>query len=229
MAQDRGVPEEEIRKAVGLLEDVASCRVEVGPDGGIAAVHIVSRTKRAAKQIVRDVESVLFANFGIRVDHRKISIARVGAEPAKKRGTGVRPRFVGLSISSRGSHGTCQVTLERDGLEVTGEAQGVVTGPGRLRLVASATFQAIEKLVDEEVTFDVVDVMSLRAGDRGTVVVLASFLSQRDAKSLAGCVQFSDNEQQAAVLAALDACNRIVEVSPQVEHTEYEISPYEEH
>lgn len=229
MEQDRGVPEEEIRQAVGALEDVGSCRVEVGPDGGIAAVHIVSRTKRAAKQIVRDVESVLFANFGIRIDHRKISIARLGVEPGKKRGTGARPRFVGLSMSSRGSRGTCKVTLERDRLEVTGETTGVVTGPGRLRLVAGATFHAVEKLVDEDVTFDVVDVMSLRAGDRGTVVVLASFLSQRDAKNLAGCVQFRDDEQQATVLAALDACNRIVEVSPQVEHTEYEISPYEEH
>jgi hypothetical protein len=229
LAQQEAVPEERIRQAIAALQDVGSCRVEMGADGGIAAVHIVSRTKRAAKQIVRDVESVLYANFGIRVDHRKVSVARLGAEVGAKVEKAARPRFVSMSISSRGGRGRCEVVLERDGLEVKGEATGTVTGPGRLRLVAKATFGAIEKLVDEDVTFDVLDVMSLRTAERGTVVVLASFVSQRDAKNLAGCVQFTDNEQQAAVLAALDACNRIVETFPQVEHTEYEVSPYEEH
>jgi hypothetical protein len=44
--------------------------------------------------------------------------------------------------------------------------------------------------------------------------------------SLAGCVQFEDNEQQATVHAALDACNRIVEMLPAIVHTEYEVNPF---
>jgi len=51
---------------------------------------------------------------------------------------------------------------------------------------------------------------------------------ERGVKDLAGCVQFDDDEQEAAALAALDACNRIVEITPQVERTEYEVTPFDE-
>ena len=77
MTTHSDVPEDRIKRAIASLPDVQSCNVEINPDGTISAIHIVSSTKRSPKQIVRDVESVMAADFGIKVDHRKISIARV--------------------------------------------------------------------------------------------------------------------------------------------------------
>jgi hypothetical protein len=228
LAQRPDGTQDQIRQTLASLPDVDSCRIDFDPAGAIAAVHIVSRSKRAAKQIVRDVESVLAADFGTKIDHRKISIARLETRPAggARIEKVARPRFVGMRLSTSGARGTCEVMLDRDDVEVTGEATGVTTGPSRLRLVAKATFHAVEKLVDDDVEFDLLDVIRMKAGGRETLIVLATFVSPRGPRNLAGCVQFDDNEQQAAVLASLDACNRIIEISPQVERTEYEISPY---
>ena len=118
--------------------------------------------------------------------------------------------------------------MERGGVEVVGEVVGVAVGGGTLRLIANATFRALEKLVSEEVTFDLLDVVRLKAGDRDTLLVLANYVSAGDVRNLAGCVQYEDNEQEAVVHATLDACNRIVEMLPQVEQTEYEITPFED-
>jgi hypothetical protein len=179
---------------------------------------------------VRDVESVLAADFGIRIDHRKVSIARLEARPSGVAGIEkvARPRFVGMKLAASGDRGTCEVVLERDEVEAVGEATGVVTGPSRLRLTALAAFRAVAKLISDDVEFDLLDVIRLKAGSRDAMVVLAAYVSSRGARNLAGCVQFEADEQRAVVLAALDACNRIVEISPQVERTEYEVSPYEE-
>lgn len=232
MAKERGVPQEEIRKTISELPDVNSCEVEFDDDGSIVAIHIYSRGKRIPKNIVRDIESALLARFGIRIDHRRVSVARGMPRPEPiveaPRPRAARPRLVSVSLSMGSGWGSCGVTLERGGFEVSGEVTGVAIGAGTLRLVANATFRALEKLVSEKVAFDLLDVVRMKAGDRDTLLVLANYVSAGDVRSLAGCVQYEGNEQEAVVHATLDACNRIVEMLPQVEQTEYEISPFED-
>jgi hypothetical protein len=238
------VPDDKIKRAIGSLPDVQACNVEFNPDGTISAVHIVSSTKRAPKQIVRDIESVMLADFGIKLDHRKISIARVEDRDEARRPRAQRPKLVGITSSSSGGKGSVEVSLERAGLEVSGEAEGVAWGGGLLRLVAQATFRALEKLVGEGASFELLDVVRLKSGERQAVVVLANFAgragggsaagsasggaSGADTRGLAGCVQFDEDEQKATALAALDASNRIIEVLGQPEQTEYEVSPFPE-
>lgn len=228
MAQRGEVPEKEIREAIAALPDVKACKIEFASDGTISAIHIVSNTKRLAKQIVRDIESVLFAEFDMRVDHRKISVARREPEPERKLARGGRPRFVSMKLSTSGGRGGCEVVLERDDIAVTGEVTGIAVGMGRLRLIAMATLRAVEKIVEGDVEFDLLDIVRLRLGETEALTVLATYVSGAEVKKLAGCVQFVDDEQQAAVLATLDACNRIIESSPQAELTEYEVTPYDE-
>jgi hypothetical protein len=175
---------------------------------------------------VRDIESLLQADFGIGVDHRKISIARVTEKPEHRFPKGPRPTLASINFTTEGGRGVCKVVLERDDLKVCGECAGVALGGGSLRLVANATFRAVEQLVGEAVEFELLDLVRLRIANRETIVVLANYLSAGGVRSLAGCVQFEDNEQQATVHAALDACNRIVESLPPVEQTEYEIDPF---
>jgi hypothetical protein len=221
----RDVSEENIKRAVIGLPDVQSCKVEFGSDHVISAIHVVSRSPRPAKQMVRDIESLLQADFGIGVDHRKISIARVADVRREAQIKGPRPTLVSLTFSTTGGRGECKVVLERDGSVVCGAATGVAIGGGSLRLVADATFRAVEQLIGKNVDFELLDVVRLRVASRETVVVLANYIADGEVRSLAGCVQFTENEQQATVLAALDACNRIVEKLPPVERTEYEINP----
>ena len=227
MIQERGVPEEAIRQAVNALADVESCKIELDEKGSISAIHAVSRSKRP-KQVVRDIESVLKAHFGVEIDHRKISVARLTEKGEPKPTRSPRPRLISVSLTVRGGTGKCEVILERDGFEAAGEATGVIAAGGSLRLIGNATFRAVERLVGRDIAFDLVDVVKLKAASRDTFVVLASYVLGDEVRNLAGCVQCDDNEQQAVVHAALGACNRIVEILPPADRTEYEISPFEE-
>jgi hypothetical protein len=228
LAKRRDDSERQIKQAIAALPEVGSCKIEFGEDGSIEAVHIVSHSTRAPKQIVRDVESVLLADFGIKIDHRKVSVARLGPREEKMPPRGARPRFVSMRLSASGGRGRCEVVLERDDLEVTGEASGIAAGPGKLRLIAKATFRAVEKLLEDQVEFELLDIVRLSAGGREALIVLATCVFEKGVKDLAGCVQFDDDQQEAAALAALDACNRIVEITPQAERTEYEVTPFDE-
>jgi hypothetical protein len=228
LALQRDVPDDRIKRAIASLPDVQSCNVEFNTDGSIAAIHIVSSTTRAPKQIVRDVESVMLAEFDIKVDHRKISIARVEDKEEHRVEKRERPRLAGMKLSMMPGKTIVEVMLERGGLTLAGEASGTTEGRGSLRLLAGATFRALEKFLGQDAGFELLDVMKLRSGDRNAMVVLADFVSAAGGRSLAGCVQFNDgdDEQKAVVLAALDASNRLVEILEQPEQTEYEVTPF---
>jgi hypothetical protein len=221
----RGVDDGKLKGAILSLPDVRSCSVELTEDGNISAIHIVSASKRPPKQIVRDVESVLHANFGISVDHRKVSVARVIERKKKTAESAPRARLMTMTVSSTGGMGNVEIVLERDGMSVSGEAGGVFVGGGCLRLIVEATYAAVEKLVSGPVGFEVHDVVRVNCGEREALVVLANLALEREVMSLAGCVLVGDDVNRAAALAALDSCNRLLETLPQAESIEYEINP----
>jgi hypothetical protein len=228
LAQKKDSREAKIKQAIASLPDVQSSNVEFDRDGTILAIHIVASTRRPAKQIVRDVESILIADFDIKVDHRKVSVARIEHKAGGRPARALRPKFVSLKLETAAGKGKAEVVLERAEFEATGEAEGITASGGNLRLIALATLRAVGKLIGGDAGFELLDVIRIKAGERYALVVLANYVVPDSVRNLAGCVQFEDNEHEATVLASLDACNRIVELSPRLEHTEYEVIPFAE-
>lgn len=68
-----------IEKLLVELEGVSSLKIVPDGHGGIDEVHVLSASELSPKQIVRNIESALLAEFGLQIDHRKISIARTRA------------------------------------------------------------------------------------------------------------------------------------------------------
>jgi hypothetical protein len=60
---------------LATLPGVVSVRIEAAPQGEIVAIHVLTSVEVAPKQTVRNIESALLAHLGLRVDHRKISVA----------------------------------------------------------------------------------------------------------------------------------------------------------
>lgn len=228
LSQQRQFDPGRIKEAIIAIPDVASCDVEIDAGGSISAIHVVTRSQRPPKQIVRDVESVLAAEFGLKIDHRKVSVARLETEERKISELGGRARLVSIKLTTEGAKGSCEVILERDDGRFRGESSGVSTGAGRLRLIARATAQAICKMAKGYADIDVVDVLKLRVGESKAMAVILLCVAEGEPKELAGCVPYSDDEQSAVALAVLDACNRIVERLPRVERIEYEVFPHDE-
>ena len=58
------------------LTGVLSARVVVTPQGEVSEIHVLTQSDLDAKRVVRNIESALMAQLGMRIDHRKISVAQ---------------------------------------------------------------------------------------------------------------------------------------------------------
>src|SRR5262245_49609052 len=74
------IDEAAIERLIGQVRGVIGARVLCDAQGAIAEIHVVAAPQRSAKQMVRDIESLIYVRGGMRVDHRRISLAQL-AEP----------------------------------------------------------------------------------------------------------------------------------------------------
>src|SRR4029077_18609977 len=68
---------DEVESALARIPSVTAARVVTGPNGRVAEVHVLARRDRAPKQLVRDVQSVALASFGLEVDYRTVSVVQL--------------------------------------------------------------------------------------------------------------------------------------------------------
>src|SRR6266540_4493410 len=78
-----------LEAAILRIQGIQAARVVAGPGGRVSEVHVLAGRERGAKQLVRDVQSVILTNFGVDIDYRTVSVvqldetAPVAAAPAE--------------------------------------------------------------------------------------------------------------------------------------------------
>jgi hypothetical protein len=209
-----------VRRAEELitsLSGVLSARIVAGRGGDIEEVHVLTNAGVAAKQVVRNVESALMAQLGLKVDHRKISVAQTAelkplqvldkeavAEAASKR----KMVFADVIVESpRPRRVTIRVILRSAGLELEGMEEGVDEARSRVQLAARATVKALEREL-EEAGVVLEGVRVVEAFDRQLVLAAVHGVGGRRSQFLVGACEIRESPEQAAVLAVLDATNR---------------------
>ncbi len=89
------LPLQRAEELIGSLSGVVSARIVANDVGMIEAIHVLVAGDTQPKQMVRNIESALMAELGMRVDHRKVSVAtttrRSGEEPAQALATASVP------------------------------------------------------------------------------------------------------------------------------------------
>jgi hypothetical protein len=213
------------------LPGVIAARVIPGGGSSIAEVHLLTTMEVSPKQTVRNVESALLAHLGIRVDHRKISVATTvdhkriagGAiagtllggpgpeETAETESDSARRRLYFEDVEVRRSRAkgvTCRVTLRKGDDQFVGEAEGQETERSRIELSARATLHALAQA--EEFVMGLEGVRLLEAFDREFVFVGVTARLARDLVLLTGTCEIRDSAETASALAVLDATNRWV-------------------
>ncbi len=85
-----------LRRAEELLQTlpgVIAARIIASETGAVDEIHVLTSAEVTPKQTVRNVESALIAHLGMRVDHRKISVATTieQRKPAEAVGVGLEP------------------------------------------------------------------------------------------------------------------------------------------
>ena len=111
--EDRDAWVVDAEKWISQIKGVMQCKVDLAPDGEISGVHVVARSDREPRHIVRDVEGLLKARLGISVFYKKIGVVQVveaeeteaavqsapGAPPPTRPATKVNADTAGLTSS----------------------------------------------------------------------------------------------------------------------------------
>jgi hypothetical protein len=82
-----------------------SAKIVASPNGEVDEIHVLTTAEYTPKQTVRNIESALIAHLGMRVDHRKISVAS-SSEPGRPSGghqAFAQPAYAGAAAGPRHS------------------------------------------------------------------------------------------------------------------------------
>jgi hypothetical protein len=69
------LPLKRAEELLQTLPGVIAARIIAGETGAVDEIHVLTTAEVTPKQTVRNIESALIAHLGMRVDHRKISVA----------------------------------------------------------------------------------------------------------------------------------------------------------
>ena len=202
---------------IAALSGVLSARIVAGRGGEIEEIHVLTTAEVQPKQAVRNVESALMAQLGIKVDHRKISVAQTAEvrpidvlEQQAVSDAATRRKLVYADLvieSPRPKRVEIRVLLRSGDVLVEGMEEGVDEPRSRVQLAARAAVKAIEKdLVDSGGVLEGVRVVE--AFDRKLVLAGVHGVGGRTSRLLVGSAEVKESPEQAAVLAVLDATNR---------------------
>ncbi len=195
-----------LQEKISRIDGVEAARVVAG-NGHIDEVHVLARQNKAPKQLVRDVQSLGHALFGISIDRRVVSVVQLSDAAL---GSGDRPALVDVAETLEGSQAEITVTLRWKERLLVGQSTGAAASATRWRLVAEATLEAVRQSIHSDIGLGVssVDIPSL--GSRRIAISQIVMVTDASERMLIGSAYVEDEESRAVVRSALDALNRLL-------------------
>lgn len=232
------LPIKRAEELLASLPGVVSARIVAGPSGAVEEIHLLTTDEVQPKSTVRNVESALLAHLGMRVSHKKISVATTN-EPGMRRSgefaavptptpAAVPPipvapveefpkrrlYFEDVEVRRSRSRGVaCRVTLKKGDETYVGESEGMENERQRIELASRAALAAITAAEGDERALALEGCRHIDAFERQFVFVGVTARVGRDSALLTGSAEVKESAEQSAVLAVLDATNRWVEYS----------------
>lgn len=214
-----------VRRAETLLttlEGILSARLVTTPLGEVSEIHVLATSSLQPKQVVRNIESALLAHLGLKVDHRRISVAQtaevrpiavVEREAVRKQAQQRSLLFENLAVSpgKRPHRITIAVTLTIGDRTETAEEESSDTPRSRVEAAAKATTAVLDRILEKN-SLALEGAKIIDAFDREFAFVAVQGLGGRDTLVLTGSAEIKESPERAAIFAVLDACNRWTEV-----------------
>ncbi|HEX9580524.1 MAG TPA: hypothetical protein VF970_05400 [Gemmatimonadales bacterium] len=203
---------------ISSLTGVLSARVVVSPLGEVTEIHVLTLSDVQAKQVVRNIESALMAQLGLKIDHRKISVAQTAdVRPIQQlQDDAVRSRamrrvvtFKGLEVrpADRPQRVMISVRLAFEDREHESKEMGTDTPRNRVETAARAAAACLDELLaDNSIALEGATI--IEAFERRFVMAAVHGLGGREAQLLTGTCEIRESAERSAVLAVLDATNR---------------------
>jgi len=194
------------QEKIGRIDGVEAARV-VAENGHVDEIHVLARRNKTPKQLVRDVQSLSQALFGVDIDRRVVSVVQLADVDLD---VGLRPALVDVSESLEGSRAEVTVTLRWQESLLIGTATGAAASATRPRQIAEATLEAIRQAIhaDAAVAIASMDVPVL--GSRKVAIAQVVLVTEATERMLIGAAYVDDDETKTIVRAVLDALNRFL-------------------
>lgn len=209
--------EDELRRLPGII----AASVVTGPDAVPTEVHVLAEPGKAAKQVVRDVQSYALAKHGLAIDHRIVSVVQIGAdevgipphpeidvvETEDEAAHAPRAAISSIMLRTAGTESEAVVVLATGGHVFEGRVVGPGAASQRPRLVAQATLRALDELLGTTAEVDNAAVVSVGGRDVA-VSVLTVMVPRTGEHVVAGSALVRGDESDAVARSVLDALNR---------------------
>jgi hypothetical protein len=210
----------ELEDSLRQIPGVQAASVVTGPDAVPTEVHVLAVPGKAAKQVVRDVQSLALTRYDIDIDHRIVSVVQIGddevavlddahsahdADAATE--AAVRPAIAAIMVRSGGGVTEASVTLAAGSQLFEGKAQGPAGQSHRSRIVAAATLDAVDDLLGQ--TCEVESATVVSTGPREVALSVLTLMVPRTGEQvLTGCAVVRGDEADAVSRSVLAALNR---------------------
>ncbi|ADQ14201.1 hypothetical protein [Halanaerobium hydrogeniformans] len=199
--------EKNIKNLIQELDGVVSCTLTGGNE--VDEIHIIADQKRDPKRIVRDVETVFLVHNDQKIDHKKISIARIRSDFSQDIEKMASNRVELISVYTENNRSRCMVIMEinEERIEESFEAQ---VGESIEKLIARSVIEVLNRYFKIEGRLIVEDVFTVKGKEDLVIAQVSKFESQRNrlAEKLVGAVYLDNNMALAIAKACLKAVNR---------------------
>jgi hypothetical protein len=202
---------ERIEELIHQVRGVLSAYVSLTNDGEVEEIHVLGDAERTPKQIVRDIESMLATQMGMRIDHKRVSVAQMrktGRPPQAKAAARLKFRSVNLTVT--GVAAEAQVEIEKDEVVATGIASGPSSSQNQMRLVNIAAMRAIEKFLPPDYSLSLEELKVIPMGEEEIIVVVLNLLKPREEIQLVGSAILGSDVKRSVIFASLKALNRYI-------------------
>ncbi|MFN6991169.1 MAG: hypothetical protein ACK4MM_00460 [Fervidobacterium sp.] len=194
-----------IEELISKVPGVKAVKV-VGDGTNLQEIHIITTSDKSPKQLVRDIETVILATTGIRLDRKIISIAQVENEIKTQRILPYQLSSIKLeSIDERNIR--VHVTIEHGEEEFYGEFSGPKTSRNTPRIVGNAVLNALSEIHDFALSFD--DVAEIYFVGKKFVIVHITKQYNNIEESVIGTAPNEGTFEKAVAEAVLDAFRRL--------------------
>ncbi|MCK8059430.1 MULTISPECIES: hypothetical protein [unclassified Fusibacter] len=199
---------ESMENSLVQVQGVISSKLVVDEKDQIIECHIVADKKRHAKQISKDIQTVLAAKYEQLIDHRVISVAQVANNSLQE----MLPRIIykSVEVTKHGQHLTATVKYALQDVLFEGCYTDVATKNGEYRVVANATLEVVRKHLS---TNEHIVLEGFKLHEIGGVQIanaVLTFMRGRQEFPLVGTAVVTEHAHDAYVKSVLDALNRVL-------------------
>ncbi|HEV7754568.1 MAG TPA: hypothetical protein VGO94_01795 [Mycobacteriales bacterium] len=197
-----------LEASLSAIPDIRAASVVTNGAGDPVEVHVLARSGKAAKQVVRDVQSVALVEHGVDLDHRIVSVVQFDDEDVAEitpASAAPRPVVSAVGVQTSGETVQAEICIRAGAAEYLGSASGLAI-TGRPRVVASATLKATESLLGLSAELQYVDVVL--AGRFKVALCVVAVVGLAGPHVVSGSALVRHDESDAVARAILDALNR---------------------